>query len=292
MGMGRTLADIEIGSNGVATLWFAGAAGSNAWNRDLERAYYEALTELDDRPDVRAIVVTGRGRHFCPGASPDTLDAIMENGLQLEHRLSPTHLLTLNTPTIAAVNGGCAGMGLLQALLCDVRFVTPSTKLSTAFARRGLAGEHGITWLLPRLVGLTDAMELLLSGRVVGGEEAVELRLASHLVADDELVSAAQDYASDLANRTSPVSTAFIRHQLWADLDKSLEAALPATWRAMERALRTGHLEEGVASLRDRRPAVFADLQGDLDVADATSHRVPHWPRPGRAGAAVNGESR
>lgn len=265
---------------GVATVWLADEDSHNAWSPALERDYYALLHELDADPDVRAIVVTGQGRHFCPGAAPDLIQSVVENGPQLNTRLSPTHLLALDTPLVAAVNGGCAGMGLLQALLCDARFVSAETRFSAAFTRRGLAGEHGVTWVLPRVLGLTRAMDLLVSGRKVTGEEAHAIGLATHLVPTDRLLSTAQEYAQDIADNCSPVSVALIRHQVWADLDRSLDDALSQCWNTMGTAWRSGHLTEGLASLRERRPARFDPLPPTLDARAATGHHIPHLPVP------------
>lgn len=269
---------MERAGSGVATVWLADADVNNAWSPDLERDYYAALRDLDADRGVRAIVVTGRGRHFCPGASPGQIQAVIDHGPQLEKRLSPIGPLMIDTPLIAAVNGGCAGMGLLQALLCDVRFASSDTKFSAAFTRRGLAGEHGVTWILPRMVGLSRAMDLLLSGRVVAGEEALSIGLATFLTSSEELLGAAQQYAMEVATNCSPVSTALVRHQVWADLDRSLGDALIGGGECMDAAWRAGHLTEGLGSLREKRPAAFESLPSTMDAATTAGRRVSQSP--------------
>ena len=153
----------------------------NAWTDALEECYYDRLDAAEDDPEVRAIVVTGAGRGFCAGADMGDLEqgaggadveAVLRN--RPRPRAFP---LTVRKPLIAAINGAAAGLGLVEALYCDMRFATPEAKLTTAFARRGLVAEYGMSWLLPRLVGYSTALDLLLSGRVVLGEEALRLRL-------------------------------------------------------------------------------------------------------------------
>src|SRR5690606_16539182 len=119
-----------------------------------------------DDPEIRAAVVTGAGRSFCPGVDVGRLQGLIGREFDLEGRMSPTTPLGVRKPLIAAVNGACAGIGLVVALMCDVRFASRSAKFTTAFARRGLAAEYGIAYLLPRLIGPERALDLLLSGRV------------------------------------------------------------------------------------------------------------------------------
>src|SRR5207237_2923488 len=146
----------------------------------------DLLDDFAGRPDVRAIVLTGAGRGFCAGADMDNLQALSGGDAgrsSTAHDARPvTYALGIPKPVIAAINGPCAGLGLVQALMCDVRFAAAEAKLTTAFARRGLVAEHGISWILPRLVGPARALDLLLSGRVVLGAEAAQLGLVNRAV--------------------------------------------------------------------------------------------------------------
>src|SRR4051812_19598663 len=155
----------------------------NAWTADLEDAYFGALEDCAARADVRAIVVTGAGRGFCAGADMDELQAIGANGREARERRLQSFPLTVPKPIVAAINGACAGIGLVQALMCDVRFAADDAKITTAFARRGLVAEHGISWILPRLVGPAHALDLLFSGRVILGAEAARIGLVNRAVA-------------------------------------------------------------------------------------------------------------
>ena len=157
----------------------------NAWTDALEADYFAALDAAENDPGVRAIVVTGAGRGFCAGADMDDLKgAAGDAGAHASVHDRPrerTFPLTVRKPMIAAINGAVAGLGLVEALYCDLRFATPQAKITTAFVRRGLIAEYGMSWLLPRLIGHSAALDLLLSGRIVLGEEAHRLGLVDRL---------------------------------------------------------------------------------------------------------------
>src|SRR5581483_2590633 len=123
--------------------------------------------------------------------------------------------LSIRKPIIAAVNGACAGLGLVMALMCDLRFASEEAKFTTAFVRRGLIAEHGISWMLPRLVGPARALDLLISGRVVLGTEAADLGLVNWAVPADSVVERAVSYARELADQCSPASMAVIKQQVY-----------------------------------------------------------------------------
>src|SRR3977135_3846324 len=156
--------------DGVALLTLNRPERLNAWTGEMERAYFALLEECADSEPVRVIVGTGAGRGFCAGADMQELQAIGNGDVQAaaeaHERRPQTFPLSIPKPIIAAVNGPCAGIGLVQALMCDLRFAADDAKLTTAFARRGLVAEHGISWMLPRLVGPARALGLLPPRRV------------------------------------------------------------------------------------------------------------------------------
>ena len=236
----------------------------NAWTDALEEDYYAWLDAAEDDPDIRAIVVTGAGRGFCAGADMDDLQrgAAGEADAALRNRRRPrTFPLTVRKPMIAAINGAAAGLGLVEALYCDVRFATPEAKLTTAFARRGLVAEYGMSWLLPRLVGFSTALDLLLSGRVVLGEEALRLRLVDRLSEPGHVVDDAVAYAAELATHSSPWSMATIKAQVQADLDRSFAEAVAAAEELMIRSFDHPDVLEGVRSYHERRAPAFPSLE-------------------------------
>jgi enoyl-CoA hydratase/carnithine racemase len=236
----------------------------NAWTDALEEDYYAWLDAAEDDPEVRAIVVTGAGRGFCAGADMDDLQrgAAGEAEAALRNRRRPrTFPLTVRKPMIAAINGAAAGLGLVEALYCDVRFASPGAKLTTAFALRGLAAEYGASWLLPRLVGYSTALDLLLSGRVVLGEEALRLRLVDRLSEPERVVDDAVAYATELATYSSPWSMATIKAQVQADLDRSFTEAVAEAEELMIRSFDHPDVLEGVRSYHERRAPAFPPLE-------------------------------
>ncbi|MCY7288478.1 MAG: enoyl-CoA hydratase/isomerase family protein, partial [Cryobacterium sp.] len=161
----------------------------NAWTNAMEDQYFDALEAAEADPGVRAIVVTGAGRGFCAGADMGDLAAASVAADEEIDRPRPRHLpMTIRKPVIAAVNGAAAGLGFVEALFCDIRFASPDAVFITAFVRRGLVAEYGVSWLLPRLVGHGRAPARLLSGRRVGGEAAARIGLVGHRVPAGELV--------------------------------------------------------------------------------------------------------
>ncbi len=175
-------------------------------------------------------------------------------------RRAQTFPLSIPKPIIAAVNGACAGIGLVQALMCDLRFAAAGAKLTTAFARRGLVAEHGISWMLPRLVGPARALDLLLSGRVVLAEEAQALGLVNRVLAPEALLDATLDYAHELVVNCSPASMATMKRQVYADLEQALPDALAEADRLMLASFTAPDFVEGVASFVERRDPRFAAL--------------------------------
>jgi enoyl-CoA hydratase/carnithine racemase len=232
----------------------------NAWTPDMVVRYFDLLDRAAADGSVRAIVVTGAGRGFCAGADMDALRDITEGSGVWTTDRPQTYALTIPKPIIAAVNGACAGLGLVHAVMCDLRFAAAGAKFTTAFSRRGLIAEHGISWVLPRLVGPARALDLLLSGRVLLAEEALEMGLVNRVLPAAEVLSAALEYARDLAANCSPSAMATIKAQVYRHYELALEPALAETNRLMQETLGTDDFREGVASFVERRAPRFAPL--------------------------------
>jgi enoyl-CoA hydratase/carnithine racemase len=233
----------------------------NAWSDDLEQQYFALLQEADADPEVRAIVVTGAGRGFCAGRDMSDLERESQGtGPEVPEGTPRTYPLTGRKPLIAALNGAAAGIGLVEALYCDVRFCVPQAKLTTSFARRGLIAEYGLSWILPRLVGVSRALDLLLSGRIVLGEEAHRIGLVDRLVEPDRLVDEAVAYATDLAENCSPTSMMIMKDQVQRHLDVDFATALADSERLLEESFQRPDVEEGVQSYLERRPPHFPPL--------------------------------
>jgi enoyl-CoA hydratase/carnithine racemase len=250
--------------DGVAVLTLNRPDRLNAWTPALGRDYFVALDECAASADVRVIVVTGAGRGFCAGADMENLQALGSNGTEPEdHDSRPqTYPLSIPKPIIAAVNGGCAGIGLVLALMCDVRIAATSAKLTTAFSRRGLVAEYGISWILPRLVGPARALDLLFSGRVVLGDEAAGMGLVNRAVPVEQLLDITLSYARELAVNCSPASMAAMKAQVYADLERPVGDSLEEANRRMLESFAAPDFKEGVTSFLERREPRFAALGG------------------------------
>ncbi len=244
----------------VATITLDRPERHNAWTSEMGEQYFDHLERAAADPGVRAIVVTGAGRSFCPGLDMGSLAAVASAGSAQGSSRPQTFPLGIPKPIIAAINGACAGIGLSLALMCDIRFAAAGAKLTTAFARRGLIAEHGTSWLLPRLVGIARALDLLLSARVVTAEEARELGLVNFVVPQGEVLPAALDYARDLVQNVSPTSMSVIKRQVLRHVDLPLDQALAESNALMAESLRRPDVAEGVASFVEQRPPRFAPL--------------------------------
>jgi enoyl-CoA hydratase/carnithine racemase len=235
----------------------------NAWTDALERRYFEHLDAAEADPEVRAIVLTGAGRGFCAGADLAVLEDATGEVVpdSIVNRPRPRNLpMTLRKPLIAAINGPAAGLGFVEALYCDVRFCVPEAKLTSAFVRRGLVAEYGVAWLLPRLVGTSRALDLLLSGRVIRGAEAHRIGLVDHLAESEELLGAALAYAADLAANCSPTSMAIIKEQVGAGLDHGFAQSFAESERLIAESFERPDAAEGVNSYIEKRPPAFPPL--------------------------------
>lgn len=235
----------------------------NAWIPELQTRYFDLLDECAAREDVRAIVLTGAGRGFCAGADMQGLEELAGGDGERAAAQDPrpvTYALGIPKPVIAAINGACAGLGLVHALMCDLRFAARSAKFTTAFARRGLVAEHGISWMLPRLVGPARALDLLLSGRIVLGDEAAELGLVNRAADDGQLLDDALAYARMLATECSPASMAHMKAQVYADYERTLAESLERANRLMAQSFSAPDFGEGVRSFLERRSPEFPPL--------------------------------
>lgn len=251
----------EVRDGGVALLTLNRPERLNAWTLEMEDRYFDLLLQADADPEVRAVVVTGAGKGFSPGADLSGFQgelADLEFG-QL-HRRPTTLPLTIRKPIIGAVNGAVAGVSLVQTLQMDVRFAAAGVKMTFAFSQRGLVGEYSVTWLLPRLIGTSRALDLLLSSRVVTAEEAHELGLVSRVVPGEQLLDEALAYATHLGSTCSPRSLAQIREQVYADWDRSLEEARVDVAGRMKASFTSGDFREGVKSFLEKRAATFPPL--------------------------------
>src|SRR3954452_22531146 len=272
----------DVDADGVLTLTWNRPERKNAWTPDLESAYFSALDRAQDSGDVRAVVVTGSGGAFCPGLDMQRLQQASARGrLSIADRRPQYTPRLFDKPLIAAINGPCAGIGLVQALMADVRFAGTEARFSTAFTRRGLGPEYAMAWVLPRLIGVANAMDLLLSARTFGAEEAKEYGLVNRLLPPEEVLPAAQAYAGDLARNCSPEAMAFVRREVYDGLDLDFREALRRSLRSMAHLNASPDFKEGVASFVEKRPPHFAPLDGGFDPDKVFGVATEPLPRPG-----------
>jgi enoyl-CoA hydratase/carnithine racemase len=242
----------------------------NAWTAVMSGEVRAAMARADKDDTIRVIVLTGAGRGFCAGADMKRLAGISNAGRVDEaadppfdttarkdfHRKN-TYFPSVSKPILAAINGPCAGLGLCYALFCDMRFASTSAVFTTAFARRGLIAEHGISWTLPRLVGLSKATDLLLSARKVEADEALRIGLVDRLYAGDTLLPATLAYAKELAELSSPRSLRVIKRQLWQTQMQTLDEAMDVADHEMALSLASDDFKEGVKHFVEKRAPVF-----------------------------------
>ena len=246
----------------------------NAWTERMENEFRGAVQAAEADDSVRAIVVTGAGRGFCAGADMDILEAGAAGGSTgAEEAAAPaadalqgiernyawrfSYLLRVRKPVFAAINGPIAGIGLCMALFCDFRYMAEGQKLTTAFAKRGLIAEHGASWMLPRLVGVTNALDLLLSARTLVTAEAAQLGLVKALPAEGFL-AAVQATARELVHTASPRSIGVIKRQVYDSLFQDLDEAWRRADEAMVASFDSEDFKEGVAHFLEKRAPNFS----------------------------------
>lgn len=255
----------------VATITLNRPDRMNAWTATMEREVREVMGQAASDDSVRVIVLTGAGRAFCAGADMDALKGLDPADIKKRGNEIPPFDMnrrpdwqsrygfypSIGKPIIGMLNGATAGIGLVHALYCDVRFAADNTVFTTAFSRRGLIAEHGISWMLPHIVGHANALDLLLSARRVSSEEALRIGLVNRLCAPDQLREQTYAYARDLADNVSPSAMAVIKRQLYDVPFQTLAEATIDANREMAIALAGSDFREGVASFMEKRPPRF-----------------------------------
>ncbi len=264
----------------VATITLNRPDALNAWTGKMGTEVNDALSRAAADKRVVGIVVTGKGRAFCAGADMNTLDDLSsgdsgsaDGGEAADLVAVETeegeftgqfpYLMTIDKPIIAAVNGAVAGMAYPFSLCCDMRIGTPNSLFLTAFAQRGLIAEWGLSFLLPRLVGPSVALDLLMSSRRVKGEEARQLGLLNEVVEPDELLPWCNDYITTLAQRCSPASIAIMKRQVYSELHVGLGAAERHAGQLMVESFGRPDFREGVQSFLEKRRPQFARIGDD-----------------------------
>ncbi len=264
-------------ADGVGLVTLDRPSRLNAWTGRMNHEYREAMAAAETDPDVRVVVVTGAGRAFCAGGDTDALEKIAasgayDSGVDVERLATPGHGVRaqyehvyafhygIPKPIIAAINGPAAGVGLVLACFCDIRLASAGAKLTTSSGRLGLPAEHGLSWVLPRLVGVGHAADLLFSSRVMLAEEAAEIGLVNRVLPPDELLPFTLDYARTMAASISPAANAAAKRQLYADLDRDVGESAADSERLLDEMVAHPDYTEGVRAWIEKRPPNFAPL--------------------------------
>jgi enoyl-CoA hydratase/carnithine racemase len=254
----------EVREPGIGLITFNRPDRLNAWTGRMGNEYFAAIDSAVADPNVRVIVVTGAGKGYCAGADMGTLQAIpsgdsasSQDGASIVEGRMQDEITRITKPVIAAINGAAAGLGLVQALMCDMRFAADTAKFTVAFSKRGLIGEYGISWVLPRLVGQANALDLMMSSRVVMANEAQQMGMVNKVVPADQLMDVVLAYATDLAMNVSPSSMAVMKRQVYSDYEKDVSSASKEALRLMQESFTRSDFKEGVQSFLQKRQAEF-----------------------------------
>jgi len=263
-------------SERIATITLNRPEKLNAWTAQMDGEVRAAIALAEADPDVRVIILTGAGRGFCAGADMSLLQGIAAAGeapsgalghhapaganekIRPDFQRKYSYFPSLSKPVIAAVNGHAVGLGLILTLYCDLRFASSEAKFGTAFARRGLIAEYGMAWMLPKLIGHANALDLLLSARIIEAGEAFKMGLVNRVAAAETFQSDVRAYALELANNVSPRSMTVIKQQVYNAMFQSLEEATISSEEAMLASLRSEDFKEGVAHFVEKRAPHFS----------------------------------
>ena len=286
--MDLKVTEYTVDGDGVAVVRFNRPGRGNSWSGRMSAEYKWIMARLDDDPAVRVIVITGAGRQFCVGADFKALDLYAESGedyaasvLQLDGarpgygvRPEYDHDLVwhwgMKKPVIAAINGACAGIALAIAAYCDYRYAAEGAKITSASPRFALPAEYGLSWLLPRMIGLTHATDWLVSGRVVLAEEAAQRGFLNEVFAADQFMERVTAQARNLATTLSPLATATTKRQIYAELmSADVGCAVEDSKQLISTLMRGGDYKEGVRALQEKRLPRFGPLDAGATITGA-----------------------
>jgi enoyl-CoA hydratase/carnithine racemase len=263
-------------TDGIALVTLARPKRRNAWTGRMHAEYRWILAEADRDPAVRVIVVTGDpdGNAFCAGADLQALeghsergqydagtpDDIAEPGYGVDPAFDATfaYHFGVGKPVIAAINGAAAGVGLVLAAYADLRFCVHGAKFTAAHGRFNFPAEYGLSWLLPRIVGLTHANDILLSSRVFTAEEAMGMGFLNRLVPADQLMAEVMAYARNLATTVAPGSARETKRQVYRDLHRDAASAVRDAEALLVEMSKTPDYKEGVKAWMEKRPPAWS----------------------------------
>jgi len=266
-------------ADAIATVTFHRPERLNALTGTMSLELQDAMFRADADPEIRVIILTGSGRGFCAGADMDLLRSVQgksgssarpregldpsrirgpREGVRADFANQYSYFPSIRKPSIGAINVPTAGLGFVLALYCDLRIASEAARLGTVFARRGLVAEHGISWMLPRLVGMANACDLLFSGRMVDAAEALRMGLVSRVVPADELMDSVVETATEMAALASPRSIAVMKEQIYNAQFQTLAEAIDVANEEMVKSFDSEDFREGVAHFLEKRTPAFS----------------------------------
>ena len=259
--------------DGVAIVTMNRPERLNAVNDAIRAGLREKLDDAAKDDEVKVIIVTGAGRGFCAGADMDGLAATSQGesqGSQVEAEEREytanevkgfeggfSYFPTIPKPIIAAINGPTAGVGFIMALFADIRFAKKGAVFSSAFSKRGLIAEWGVGWILPRLVGIARANDILFSSRKFNAEEAEHMGIVNKTFSEEDFDNAVFEYAADLAKNVSPRSLRIMKQQIYNAQGETIKENLDSSMQAMLESFKAEDFKEGVSHFVEKRDAKF-----------------------------------
>jgi len=269
----------EIDADGVAVVTLRRPGRGNSWTDRMNAEYRWIVARLEADPAARVIVLTGEGRQFCVGADFRSLDHYTDpandytassrgeglarpgHGVRPEFDHDVVWQWGVPKPIVAAINGACAGIAVSLACFCDLRYAAAGAKLTLASARLGLPAEYGLSWLLPRMIGVTNAADVLLSGRIFTAEEALAMGLVNAVFPVEEFQARVMEIARSMATTVSPAAMAVSKRQLYGELlSADVGESVERSKRLLGQMMRLPDYKEGVAALQAKRRPAFAGL--------------------------------
>ena len=263
----------------VATITMNRPDTLNALTSLMQAEIRHALDTSERNEEVIGTVLTGAGRGFCSGVDMTELGELSKagkrSGSSFDHlkadpgnpdndpnyKSSPGYFLGLRKPLVAAINGACAGLGFSYATFCDMRFMDRKAKIVSSFSPRGLIAEHGTCWMLPRLVGPSNALDIFWSSRRILAEEAYHMGWANQVSEEGEVVADAQNYLKESAGTSAPISIMMMKKQVYKHMMSDFGDAMDETNRWMDESIADDDFKEGVASFVEKRPPNFARVK-------------------------------
>lgn len=262
-------------SDRIATVTFNRPAKLNSWTPKMGVETRSALMDAERDPNVGAIIMTGAGRAYCSGADMGALSEISQGRAaatggnaaaaqddwlaqqRVDYRNQYSYLLALKKPVIGAINGACVGLGFTTCLYQDIRIASDTARMGLIFVQRGLAIEHGSSWMLPRIVGLARAVEMAVTGRLVDAQEALAMGLVNRVVPADKLMETAREVAGHIANKCSPLGVSHAKKLVYKHLFTDLATAIRDDDESMTAMTQSDDFKEGVKAFMEKRPAKY-----------------------------------